>query len=324
MKKLTLVLFTIITAAFFISCGKKSAVDANGCYNDIDEAVIAAEKNNQDLMIIITMEKTDDSSEDFLNKVVRVPAFKKDIASKYTVALMDFSQSSYEATVVKEDSDEAAKKTAEKLADILQRNTKYAMKLNIEETPVIFILSKEQYLITGLFYDDENRSLDGFKALLDEKSSIIDSMHKMIYQTKIGNSDEKVQAINELYEATNPNYRYMLLELLDSVKKLDPSDKSGLLGKYMYATAEAKSAIAAINGDVKASVQAFIDIENEEAIAPELRQQGLYTAAYMCSVSGLEEPSVIVGYLERAVKLAPESDDAAAIRRVIQALSVKE
>ena len=324
MKKITLVLFTLIAAALFISCGKKSNADANGCYNDIDDAVAAAEKNNQDIMVIITMENTDDNSEDFLNKVVRAPAFKKDIASKYAVSLMDFSQATYESTVVKEDADEASKKAAEKKAEVLQKNTKYAMKLNIEETPVIFILSKEQYLITGLFYDDENRSLDGFKALLEEKSSSIDSMHKMIYQTKIGTSDEKVKAINDLYEATSPNYRFMLLDLLDSVKKLDPSDKNGLLGKSMYAAAEARSANAAINGDVKASVQAFLDIENEEAISAELRQQGLYTAAYMCSVSGIEEPSIIVDYLERAVKLAPESDDAPAIRRVIQALSVKE
>lgn len=324
MKKITLILFTLIAASLFISCGKKSDIDANGCYKDMELAIKAAEKNNQDLMVIVTMEKTDDGSENFLNNIVRSPAFKSDIASKYAVALMDFSQATYEATVEKEDATEAEKKIAAANADILSRNTKYATMLNVKETPVVYILSKEMYMIFGLYYDEENRTLDGFKALLAEKSSIVDSMHKMIYQTKIGNSDEKVAAIDALYEATNPDYRYLMLDLLESVRKLDPSNKSGLLGKYIFAAADAKSEKCMLNGDAKGAVQAYLDIENEETIPAERRQQALYTAAYMSAMSGLEDNAVVIGYLERAIKLAPESGDVPGIRRVIQALSVKE
>ena len=192
MKKITIALFTIIAAALFISCGKKSDIDANGCYKDIELAVKAAEKNNQDLMVIITMENTDEGSSNFLDNIVRAPAFKTDIASKYAVALMDFSQAAYEATVEKEGATDAEKKAAAENAELLSKNTKYATMLNVKETPVVYILSKEMYMIFGLYYDEENRTLDGFKALLAEKSSTIDAMHKMIYQTKIGNADEKV------------------------------------------------------------------------------------------------------------------------------------
>lgn len=324
MKKITIALFTIIAAALFISCGKKSDIDANGCYKDIELAVKAAEKNNQDLMVIITMENTDEGSSNFLDNIVRAPAFKTDIASKYAVALMDFSQAAYEATVEKEGATDAEKKAAAENAELLSKNTKYATMLNVKETPVVYILSKEMYMIFGLYYDEENRTLDGFKALLAEKSSTIDAMHKMIYQTKIGNADEKVASIDALYEATNPDYRYLMLDLLESVKKLDPSNKSGLVGKYIYAAADAKAEKSMLSGDSKGAVQAYLDIENEESIPAETRQQALYTAAYMSAMSGLEENSVVIGYLERAIKLAPESSDVPGIRRVIQALSVKE
>lgn len=150
MKKLTLALFTIIASLFIISCGK-AKTDAYGCYYDFDEATAVANKKNQDIMVIITLDGDDDQSTDFMNKVVRDPKFKDDIASKYAVVCMDFSQKSYEATVAAEGADAAAKKAAEENASRMQKNTRVATILNATETPVIFLLSKEQYLINGLF-----------------------------------------------------------------------------------------------------------------------------------------------------------------------------
>lgn len=318
-------IFTILLAGaamLFISCGK-AKVDANGCYIDIDDAVKAANKKNQDIMIIVSVDGDDEDSSDFMEKVVRVPEFKSDIATKYAVVCMDFSQTAYEATAAAENADSATKKTAEANAAIMQKNTKYATMLNVTETPVIYLLSKEQYLVTGLFYDSDDRTLDGFKAALAEKETLISDMHKMIYQTKIGNSEEKVRSIDALYEATSPSYRYFLSDLVDSVPKLDPSNKTGLVGKYLYEAAAAKSDKAILAGDVKAAVQAYLDIADEEKIPGESRQQALYTAAYMCSMTELEEIPVIISYLERAIHAAPESDDVPAIRRVIAALTTQ-
>ena len=71
MKKLTLALFTIIASLFIISCGK-AKTDANGCYYDFDDAVSFANKKNQDVMVIITVEGDDEDSTDFMEKVVRI------------------------------------------------------------------------------------------------------------------------------------------------------------------------------------------------------------------------------------------------------------
>ncbi|MBP5520188.1 MAG: hypothetical protein J6X84_06385 [Treponema sp.] len=320
-KTITKILFAAL-ALFFISCGN-AKVDSNGCYKDVDDAIKAAKKKNQDIMVIITMEGDDYSSSDFLTKVVRDSAFKTEIASKYAVVCMDFSQATYQTTVEKEDSDAAAKKNAKAAAALMQKNTKFARMLNARETPVVYFLSKEQYLITGLFYDDENRSLEGFKTILSEKSSSIEEMRKMIYQTKIGTELEKVAAIDALFEATGPYYRFLLLDLISSVKKLDPSDKSGLLVKYLYEEAVAKSDKALLNGKAQEAAQAYLDIENEERISAEDRQQALTTVAYLYTEYELSDTATVIDCLERALRLSPESEQAPAIRRVIQSLSAK-
>ena len=323
MKKLTLVLFTLIASLFIISCGK-AKTDAYGCYYDFDEATAVANKKNQDIMVIITLDGDDEQSTDFMAKVVRDSKFKDDIASKYAVVCMDFSQKSYEATVAAEDADAAAKKAAEENANRMQKNTRVATILNASETPVIFLLSKEQYLINGLYYDDENRTLEGFKEAIAAKASSIDDMHKMIYQTKIGTAEEKIAAIDALFEATSPSYRLLLLGLIDSVKSLDPTNKSGLVGKYVYEAAAAKSDKALIDGDVKTAVQFFIDVAEEEYVPAESKQQALYTAAYMSSMAELEEIPVVISYLEKSIQYAPDSDDVPAIKRVIAALQEQQ
>ena len=323
MKKLTLALFTIIASLFIISCGK-AKTDANGCYYDFDDAVSFANKKNQDVMVIITVEGDDEDSTDFMEKVVRDANFKKEVASKYAVVCMDFSQKTFAEAKADEAADDAAKKVAEQKNAILEKNTKYATMLDAKEVPVIYIFSKEKYLIKGFFYDDENRSIQGFEETLAEQTSIIDDMHKMIYQTKIGNAEEKVKAIDALWEATNPSFRIFLYDLINSVKKLDPNNTSGLLGKYMYEAASTKSDMALLEGNIDEAVQAFLDAAEESDISADDRQQAMYTAAYICSMTGFKDDAVVIEYLEKAIQIAPESDDAPRIRRVIAAISSKE
>ena len=322
MKKLTFALFTILASLLIISCGK-AKVDENGCYYDIDDAVAVANKKNQDIMLIISVDGDDADSTDFMDKVVRDPGFKNEIAVNYAVVNMDFSQTAFEATAAAEDADAKTKKAADAKAEIMKKHTRLVTLLEVAETPVVYILSKEKYFINGLFYDDTNRTLEGFKEALAAKSALIDEMHKMIYQTKIGTAEEKVKSIDALYEATNPTYRIFLYDLVDSVKKLDPSNSSGLVGKYIYEAAAIKSDLAFIDGDVRTAVQAYIDVADEALIPAETRQIGMYTAAYMASKRELDPIPVVIGYLEKAIQIAPESSQVPAINRVIAALQAQ-
>ena len=69
LKTLTTILLAV-AAMLFISCGKKTT-DANGCYIDIDEATAAANKKNQDIMVIITLDGDDEAQKvimDYISK----------------------------------------------------------------------------------------------------------------------------------------------------------------------------------------------------------------------------------------------------------------
>ena len=323
MKKLTIALFTILASILIISCGK-AKTNENGCYIDIDDAVTAANKKNQDIMVIITLDGDDEQSTDFMDKVVRDSNFKKEIASNYSVVCMDFSKKAYEKTVAAEDASDAEKKAAEANANLMQKNTKYATMLAASETPVIFILSKEMYFINGLYYDEENRTLEGFKKALAAKSALIDEMHKMIYQTKIGTEEEKIAAIDSLFEATDPDYILFLFELLNSVRKLDPTNKSGLTGKYIYEAAAIQSDLYMMEGKFREAIQTYLDVAEEPLLTVEDRQQAMYTAAYRSSMLELDEVPVIIGYLEKSIAIAPDSEQVPALKRVIAALSAQK
>lgn len=323
MKTLKIALITIIaalTTLTLVSCGNNDT-DSSGCYSDIDLAFNTAQKQNKDLIIFVTLNGDDANSQSFIDTVIRNEKFKEEIASKYIAVRMDFSESSYKATVADEGANDKAKKNAEKRADIMQRNSVFANLLNLAVTPMTFIFSKEKYLITSILYDSGEKSYEAYKAMLQEKEETIDSMHKMILATKTGTAEEKMQAIKELYDATAPEARHFLSPLLSSAKKLDPSNKSGLLGDLIYAAADAIAVKAVNTGDIKTAVDAYVSLENETSISAEDRQQALYTAAYMLSVSELEDASVVINYLERAIAVAPDSDEVPAINRIIQALS---
>ena len=322
MKTIKILLISMITLASLtlVSCGKAN-VDSNGCYSDFDEANKVANKKNQDMLIFVTMNGDDAYSQSFTDTIIRNEKFKDEIASKYVVVRMDFSKSSYEATVAAEDANDTAKKNAEKRADMMQRNTNFANLLNVTVTPITYLFSKEKYLITSLYYDSAEKSYEEFKYLLDSKADAISEMHKMIYQTKIGTPEEKMSAINDLYEATAPDARHFLVDLLSSTKKIDPSNKSGLLGKLIYAAADAKSIIGMNKGDARYAVDAYLALENEDSVAPYEKQQAIYTAAYLCSMTELEDLSVVIGYLNKAISIYPESEEVPAIQHVIEALT---
>ena len=322
MKKITTALFAIIASLLIISCGK-TAVDSSGCFSNIDDAVANAQKKNQDILVVVTMYGDDAQSQNFVDTIIRDEKFKNDIASNYSVVRMDFSQGSYEATVAAEDANDTAKKNAEKRADNMQINTQFANLLNVNVTPMVYILSKEEYMITSIYYDTSDKSYEGFKALLNDKKETVDEMHKMIYQTKIGTPEEKMNAIEALFEATAPDNRIFLTDLLASSKKIDPNNKSGILGKLTLASADTEAKKALSLGDFRAAVNAYLSVENESTISPEDKQQSVYTAAYIAAVSELEENSVVIEYLQKAIDIAPDSDEVPAIKRVMDALSAQ-
>ena len=323
MKKLFLSI--IIFSILLLSGCSKVQLDADGCFSDVDSALKYAAKKDCNVLLFVTMEDDDNDSTELLNKVIRDGNFKTEIASDFAVTRLDFSQKSYAATVVPEGSDEKTEKAANAIADQIQKNTRFASLLNVSQTPSIYILSKESYVLASFFYEAEDKNLSDFNELLQKENQKANQLKEIIKNTKKGSQLERVSAIDALYEATENDYRVFLADLLNSVKSLDKKNESGLLGKYIYAAADANAIKAMNQGKIEEAVKFYIEAAENEFLEPNLKQQAYYVAAYICSITGagssFSDSSVIIGYLQKSIDADPESKEVPSIKKVLDVVS---
>ncbi len=298
-------LAVIFSLLFLSGCGKKQ-LDENGCFTDAEAALKYAERKNRDVLLFVTMEDNDSATVSILKEMA------SSADSSFVLARLDFSQKTYEASV-----------SNEELANQIQKNTRFASMLNVSQTPSVYILSKESYVLTTFVYEADSISPADFKSLLEEQTASLDKMRALIQGTKKGKALDKVRAIDELYEATVPEHRVFLAELIESVIKLDKNNESGLLGKYIYAAADVKAAIAINQGKVNEAVKSYVEAAENPQLEAELKQQSYYIAAYLCSMTGSAEKSVIVDYLQKAIEAAPESKEVASIQKIMEIVATE-
>ena len=194
-KKFIAALLILFALSLFISCGKAKN-DEYGCFQTMDQALKNAQKNNQEVLVIVTMQGDDDLSQSFVSDILSTKEFKNEILPSYSVMLMDFSQSSYKKTVVNETDSKAAKKAAEEYAKIVQNNSKTASLLNVSKTPSLYLLTKENYFITEVPYTDEVKTFEDFKKNLDAQSPLVSQMKEFIAAIQKGSKQEKLAAID--------------------------------------------------------------------------------------------------------------------------------
>lgn len=311
------VLALLISVFFLAGCGKTKSA-SNGCYQDIGTAKTAAQKNNQDILVVVTMAGDDALSEDFVTKVLNSPSFEKDVASKFSVVHMDFSQSSYEKTVVNPEADKNTQKAAEDYANLMQENAKYASLMNIQNTPALFLLTKEVYVISDLEYTEDVKTSADILTLVEAKKNIIDDIHSKVDAIKNGSKLDKVKAIDNLYESTDPLYQPFLKELILEVVSLDKNNESGVLSKYLLAKADSDAADFYLTGDGAAASDAYAKICENAYLLPAHKQQAYYLAAYLLSMAGSTDFEKILGYLEKSLEADPESEQVPNIQNVIK------
>ena len=76
---------------------------------------------------------------------------------------------------------------------------------------------------------------------LNSCTSELDRFNKLVAQTKKGSALEKVEAIDGIFMATDQTYRTFLLPLVQTAIKLDKTNETGLVGKFILAQAQAQA-----------------------------------------------------------------------------------
>lgn len=302
----------IIMSSLAFAAAPLFASGSEDFHADMDSALAAAKKSSKALLIFITQEGEDQLSESFM-KTVNEPEVLNRISS-YEPVLMDFTQKSFEKTVVRDTDSAEEQAKAKELADIMQKNSRFAALINPEFTPAVYLFSKEGYYVSHLVLKGDEDAAGFLKALSDDEVKL-NALNQMVAKTKAGKPLEKVAAIDELLEATQPEYRFFLIDMVNTAIGLDKKNKSGLMNKYLITRAEYDVTMAYYDNNAPAAVNTYVNLAKEKFLSGEEKQRSYYMAALiMIKSSGAESLPMIIAYLEKAIAAAPASADVAKLK----------
>ena len=298
-------------SAFAPRLDLSKAVDATRWLDNLDDAKIAAHQSGKDIILLFSADDQDHFSRMLKDSLLDSEAFIADITRDYVLVNLDFSSGLYEQSA----EDEA-------IAAALEANMKLATVYGIEITPSFFLLSKEGYPITPLFYDDTLRTAEEFRDEIAQEGEAIAAFRAVYERIGTGSNEDKVRAIDDLYGLADPRQTYLLAPLAEQVLALDPTNKTGLLGKYALALADAQATDAALDNDPERMTEAFAAAAENKYLTPDERQQAYYYAGYFLAGVGDPDYEQIKGYLQKSIDAAPDSEQAPQIARLLQMIDV--
>lgn len=311
MKKIyTLIL--VLLSLVFVSCSK-AKVSSNGCFDNMDSALVQTKKTKQNILLIVTTGSDELSSQEFIDNVLNSPDFAEIIAKKYAVVNMDFSEESYQKTVIKPDATKEEQQASEEYSELMYKNARIASLLSVQSTPAIYLFSKEMCFITEVVPEGNITNPTELETAISKYNDKIAFVNERVAASEKGSVIEKVTAIDELFEATDSVYKTFLISYMDKVIQIDKKNESGLLNKYILAKANAKATEFFLEGNVEEAIMCFVSITKEAILTGEQKQQAYYMAAYLLAMSGSIEYDRICDYLQKSIEAAPDSQEVSGI-----------
>ncbi|MCQ2576208.1 MAG: hypothetical protein MJ162_05635 [Treponema sp.] len=327
MKKQILVLTTVMCIlAGLVSCGKKDApiLDDCGCYIDVYTAKKAAEKQKKDMLVFITVNHEDYSSEDLIDNVLMTDEFDEQIKSKYVVCHLDFSGSTAEKFMIDETATDAEKLAAEPYKIAWESGYQFASLLACQYTPAIYMFTKEGYVVAEVEYDEEITDVAKLQSLLSVYDDDKAELEAMVAATKKGSKLDQVKAIDAFYKATPENFRYFMLDLAVKIPSLDKNNESGLVADYVLVSGEQKVSKLLMQNDVAGAAQEFLSIAKNPYLNKEQQMDCYFNAAYFLSMSGAATEQEVLAFLQQGLAIDPESPNAEKFKQAISYFSNPE
>lgn len=314
------VLAVLVALVSFVGC----ASTPTGWVADYEEGQQLASKEGKDLFLFFSSEDTDGVSTQLRTSIFDTESFIKTASEDYVLVHLDFSESRFLAVQVAEDATEEEKKKAEELMPQLEKDITTAMNFSVAggAMPAMILATSQGYVYGVVPYDATVTTPEQFLAVLDTNSENGQKIKDLVKAVDSSTGVEKLNAIDALYEATDPAFSYLLSDFYGLAAELDPNNESGKRGKYAMLHAYSKATDALYVGDALAAIEAMLTPLNEGFCSPEEQQELLYQAAYFCSLVGDAEN--MINYLTSALEIAPESEMADAIRTTIEAYNMSE
>ncbi len=288
---------------FFVGC-KSEPVE---WLTDLDQATLAAEENNKDLLIFFSGLGWDGYSEQFTSEILSNEAFLKEVGPSYIPVQLNI--------VLEEEG-----LTEEEIA-INQSNYMLAYSLSVSSVPSIMILTQDGNPYGSILYTADS-TVDTVVSELKAIKKSGDAIHKLTAKIEKATGVNKAKLIDELYSSVSEEFSYLFTDYIAEFPSLDPENKTGKLGKYKLLLAYDESlAIFSESGDISAASQVFIDLAESGLLTVEEYQTAYYNAAYLESYGGKILTDNTIPYLQKAYDVAPDSDFAGSLLSIIESLT---
>lgn len=302
MKKIIFVLLTL-SMLFFVGC-KSEPVE---WLTDLDQATLAAEENNKDLLIFFSGLGWDGYSEQFTSEILTQKAFLKEIGANYIPVQLNIALDEEGLT--------------EEEIVVNQSNYMIAYSLGVSSVPSIIVMTKDGNPYGSILYTTDTTTesvIADFKAI--KKAG--DSIRKLTPKIEKATGVNKAELIDELYSSVSEEFSYQFTDYIAEFPSLDPENKTGKLGKYKLLLAYDESlAIFNESGDINAAAQVFINLAESGLLTVEEYQTAYYNAAYLESYGGQIVTENTLPYLQKAYDAAPDSELADSISMTIESLT---
>lgn len=325
-------LFNFVAAVFAVSvvlagCSKNEEktvrqpsenIDSSTWIDNLIDGKAAAEKEDKKIFLFFSGDEQDQSSAELKGKIFNLDGFISEMTKKYVLVNLDFSNSLFDKASADPLASEEEKAEAAALWVKLEENMRDAGLYNIQATPSFFILTKEGYVIKELFFDQKPQTVDEVFKALDLLADEIAEYDNLLASARSGKADDRLAAINRLFEKTEPQLRYLLSDFCEEYIKLDKKNSTGMVGTYVIALANSRAVQHYFDQDALAASEEFANAAKSKFLTPEEKQQVLYTAGYLYANSGTDDAEKIKDYLQKAYDAAPESVYAQSILSMIR------
>lgn len=324
MKKIFTIICAAVAAFAFVSCHRVTTADEFGWYSDFGEAKDAAQQSNKSIILYFSALDTDGKSAEWNDKIFKTKEFKKKFSRNFVFCNIDFSDARFKDVYgADEENGKTPAKKSERSAeetDQLRQKLSEDMILPsyyaVDALPAVFVLTKQGYVISPLNIE-ENYDISDVQAEIEKSSERRTQITNLLTTISSGKKDEVLKAIDELYDLTENEYKFLLEDLHEKYIELDKNNESGGTIDHIFALANARAQKAFFENDYEKTIEQLELPLQYEILTPKNRQEAYYNVGYFIAMSGSTDYQRIIDYFQKAYDEAPESEYAENIQQMI-------
>ena len=297
MKKLAILASSLLLALSLLSCGKK--IDSSVWLSNLEDGKKAAQAENKRIFLFFSGDDFDEKSASLKSNLFNTEEFISTYTEKYVLVNLDYSNSRYDGE-----------------QEGLTEDMKIFERYNAKGLPYFLVLSSEGYLISQLAFDS-SADLDTARITFTEAEEKITRFEETLAKTKTGSTEERLAAINEIFDNAEPAVAALLSDLNKLYLSLDKNNASGESSKHLIALTYATAQEFFMEEQPEKASNEFVKLAKNKILTDSEKQMSYYTAGYLLIQSGSNDYKTVQEYLKLAYDANPESEEAQNIQMAI-------